>query len=145
MAFLPDNNDNYLDEEVISLIEYNKNLFDGVTGKADDISSTKEPRLLTDAIDFKKLTINYMNDEAKKYGYPDIFAAMSLKNSSIPELVAEGASWTDFFDAGMTFIDYEIKTGGYTAFIEDIVSVKEDPLSPKVTFTPSLTYPSVSA
>jgi hypothetical protein len=60
-------------------------------------------------------------------------------------LAAEGASWTEFFDAGMTFVDYEIKTGGYTAFTQDIDSVKEDPLSPKVTFTPSLTYPSVSA
>lgn len=85
-----------------------------------------------------------MNNEAQKYGYPDIFAAMSLKNSSVPELVAEGASWSDFFDSGMTYTDYKIKTNTYTSLSNEILSVKEDTTSPKVSFTPSLTYPSLS-
>jgi len=100
---------------------------------------------ISNPLDFKKITIAYMNEEAEKYGYPDIFAAMSLKNSSIPELIAEGASWTEFFDAGMTFIDYEIKTENYLTFDKSTVSIRNESLSPKVTFTPSLTYPSVSA
>lgn len=100
--------------------------------------------LLVSPLDFKKLTIKYMNYEAQKYGYPDIFAAMSLKNSSVPELVAEGASWSDFFDSGMTYTDYKIKTNTYTSLSNEILSVKEDTTSPKVSFTPSLTYPSLS-
>jgi hypothetical protein len=96
------------------------------------------------ALNFKKLTIEYMNYEAQKYGYPDIFAAMSLKNSSLPELTAEGASWSDFFDSGMTYSDYTIKTNTYTSFTNEITSIKEDTSSPKVSFTPSLTYPSLA-
>jgi hypothetical protein len=107
--------------------------------------SVREGELsITNPLDFKKITIAYMNEEAKKYGYPDIFAAMSLKNSSIPELAAEGASWTEFFDAGMTFIDYEIKTENYLTFDKSTVSIRNESLSPKVTFTPSLTYPSLA-
>jgi hypothetical protein len=143
MPFINDDIKN-ISEEVLLLSEYNKKIIAGVENIKDS-SPIRDVLQISSPIDFKLLTISYMNEEAKKYGYPDIFAAMALKNSSIVELVAEGASWTEFFDAGMTFVDYEIKTGGYTAFTQDIDSVKEDPLSPKVTFTPSLTYPSVSA
>lgn len=95
-------------------------------------------------LDFKKLAIEYMNYEAQKYGYPDIFSAMSLKNSSVSELIAEGASWTEFFDAGMTFIDYKIKTNSYLNYEKTIISIKNDPTSPKVIFEPSLTFPSIA-
>ena len=118
-----------------------------VTGDLSSVGSRSEDFqrvLINDPLDFKKITISYMNNEAISYGYPDIFAAMSLKNSSIPELVAEGVSWTDFFDAGMTYVDYQIKSDAYIGFENSIISIKEDSTSPKVNFAPSLTYPSVA-
>lgn len=118
--------------------------FGGLTSTEVNISTTlHSDSIVSEAIDFKKLTISYMNNEARSYGYPDIFAAMSLKNSSIPELVAEGASWTEFFDAGMTYIDYKIKSEEYIGVEKSILTIKGDTTSPKVTFTPSLTYPSL--
>lgn len=119
--------------------------FGGLTSTEANISTTLDSEsIVSEAIDFKKLTISYMNNEARSYGYPDIFAAMSLKNSSIPELVAEGASWTEFFDAGMSFIDYKIKSEEYIGTENSIITIFEDTSSPKVTFTPSLTYPSLA-
>lgn len=140
MPFITSNINETLDQDTISLLEYNKNVLEGATGNINDISLEEDVLQIRSPTDFRILTINYMNSEANNYGYPDIFAAMSLKNSSIPELAAEGASWTEFFDSGMTFIDYEIKSGGYTAFTQDVYSVKENSLSPKVNFTPSLTF-----
>lgn len=118
--------------------------FGGLTSTEVNISTTlHSDSIVSEAIDFKKLTISYMNNEARSYGYPDIFAAMSLKNSSIPELVAEGASWTEFFDQGMDYINSKIKSEEYIGTENSIITVKGDTTSPKVTFTPSLTYPSL--
>lgn len=117
-----------------------------VTGDLSSLGSRSEDFqrvLINDPLDFKKITISYMNSEAQTYGYSDIFAAMSLKNSSIPELVAEGASWTEFFDQGMDYINSKIKSEEYIGTENSIITVKEDLTSPKVTFTPSLTYPSL--
>lgn len=108
------------------------------------LGTTLPATYVSSELDFKKLAIEYMNYEAQKYGYPDIFAAMSLKNSSISELIAEGASWSDFFDAGMTFIDYKIKTNSYLNYEKTIISIKNDPISPKVIFEPSLTFSSIA-
>lgn len=115
----------------------------GLTSEEANIDSINPNSIIYEPVDFKKVIITYMNEEARKYGYPDIFSAMSLKNSSIPELVAEGASWTEFFDAGMTFIDHKIKSEEYIGTVNSIITIKNDTESPKVTFTPSLTYPSV--
>lgn len=131
--------------EGLKYISDQLNIEDGSSNLENEFSLLEESlregeTIITDPLDFKKITIDYMNEEAEKYGYPNIFAAMSLKLSSIPELIAEGASWTEFFDAGMTFIDYEIKTENYLTFDKSTVSIRNESSSPKVTFTPSLTF-----
>jgi len=114
--------------------------FDASTGDGGlvDLNSIQSP------LDFKKTVIGYMNSRASEYGYPDIFSAMSLVNSSVPELAAEGASWTEFFDSGMTYSDHKIKTNEYKNYSIFISSIEQDADSPKLSFTPSLTYPSVA-
>lgn len=130
---------------ISSQLNIENRFIDSEIGSSLTPESLLEDLSINDPLDFKKITIEYMNQEAQEYGYPDIFAAMSLKNSSIPELAAEGASWTEFFDSGMTFVDYEIKTENYLTFEKTTFSIKSDSISPKVTFTPSLTYGSTSA
>jgi len=112
-----------------------------------DISPSEEEEkyisigtLVESASDFRRLTMDYLSSEAQKYGYPSIFAAMSLVNSSIQSISTEGQDWIDLFDAGMTYADTVIKTGGFTGFEKTINTVKNDPTSPKVTFTPSSTF-----
>lgn len=116
-------------------------------GQVSSLFSTttfKNPDFVSSPIEFKKTVINYMNSRASEYGYPDIFSAMSLVNSSVPELAAEGASWTEFFDSGMTYSDHKIKTNEYKNYSIFISSIEQDANSPKLSFTPSLTYPSVA-
>lgn len=93
---------------------------------------------------FRRIVYDYMNSEARIYDYPDIFSAMSLKNSGVSELVAEGASWASFFDAGIDYINSQIKSEDYLNFSADAtdLEISLDTNSPKLGFTPSITQSS---
>jgi len=112
-------------------------------GQVSSLFSTttfKNPDFVSSPIEFKKTVINYMNSRASEYGYPDIFSAMSLVNSSIPELEAEGLSWTEFFDSTMYYASDKIKADEYTNYTRFISSIEQDIVSPKSSITPSLTF-----